>query len=35
MGLFPGSTLRVEEERDWVQSARELLQPMEVGARFF
>jgi ribosomal protein L11 methyltransferase len=33
--LFPGSTLRVEENRDWVQSARDLLQPMEVGARFF
>ena len=33
--LFPGSRLRVEEERDWVQSARDLLQPMEVGARFF
>jgi ribosomal protein L11 methylase PrmA len=27
--------LREEEERDWVQSARDLLQPMEVGARFF
>jgi ribosomal protein L11 methyltransferase len=33
--LFPGSTIRIEEERDWVQSARDLLQPMEVGARFF
>jgi ribosomal protein L11 methyltransferase len=33
--LFPGATLRVEEERDWVASARELLQPMEVGRRFF
>jgi ribosomal protein L11 methyltransferase len=33
--LFPGSTLRVEEDRDWVQSARDLLQPMEVGKRFF
>jgi ribosomal protein L11 methyltransferase len=33
--LFPGATYRVEEQRDWVQSARELLQPMEVGARFF
>jgi len=25
----------VEEPRDWVQSARDLMQPMEVGARFF
>lgn len=33
--LFPGATLRIEEDRDWVQSARDLLQPMEVGARFF
>jgi ribosomal protein L11 methyltransferase len=33
--LFPGATYRVEEERDWVQSARDLLQPMEVGSRFF
>lgn len=35
MQLFPGSTIRIEENRDWVQSARDLLQPMEVGARFF
>src|ERR1041384_7488763 len=35
MHLFPGSTLRKEEDRDWVQSARQLMQPMEVGARFF
>jgi len=33
--LFPGATYRVEEQRDWVQSARDLLQPMEVGSRFF
>jgi len=33
--LFPGAALRIEEERDWVESARGLLQPMEVGARFF
>jgi ribosomal protein L11 methyltransferase len=33
--LFPGARARVEEQRDWVQSARDLLQPMEVGARFF
>jgi ribosomal protein L11 methyltransferase len=24
--LYPGAGLRVEEERDWVQSARDLLQ---------
>lgn len=35
MALYPGSTPRVEEERDWVQEARDLLQPMEVGKRFF
>jgi ribosomal protein L11 methyltransferase len=33
--LYPGAGFRVEEERDWVQSARNLLQPMEVGERFF
>jgi ribosomal protein L11 methyltransferase len=33
--LFPGARARVEEQRDWVQSARELLQPMAVGERFF
>ena len=33
--LFPGAALRMEEDRDWVQSARDLLQPMEVGTRFF
>jgi ribosomal protein L11 methyltransferase len=33
--LFPGARLRIEENRDWVQTARDLLQPMEVGARFF
>jgi ribosomal protein L11 methyltransferase len=33
--MYPGAGLRVEEQRDWVQSARDLLQPMEVGARFF
>jgi ribosomal protein L11 methyltransferase len=33
--LFPGATVRIEEDRDWVQSARDLLQPMEVGTRFF
>ena len=33
--LFPGARQREEEDRDWVQSARDLLQPMEVGRRFF
>ena len=33
--MFPGSSWRTEEERDWVQSARDLLQPMEAGERFF
>jgi ribosomal protein L11 methyltransferase len=33
--MYPGAKLRVEEQRDWVASARELLQPMEVGARFY
>jgi ribosomal protein L11 methyltransferase len=35
MALYPGSAVRDEEERDWVQSARDLLQPMEVGERFY
>jgi ribosomal protein L11 methyltransferase len=33
--MFPGAREREEEQRDWVQEARELLQPMEVGRRFF
>ncbi|MBZ5585257.1 MAG: 50S ribosomal protein L11 methyltransferase [Acidobacteriia bacterium] len=33
--MYPGSAFRVEEQRDWVQSARDLLQPMEVGRRFY
>jgi ribosomal protein L11 methyltransferase len=33
--LYPGSRQRIEEDRDWVQSSRDLLQPMEVGERFF
>jgi ribosomal protein L11 methyltransferase len=33
--LFPGAGFRVEEERDWVEAAREMLQPMKVGRRFF
>lgn len=32
---YPGAKARIEEPRDWVQSARDLLQPMLVGARFF
>ena len=33
--LFPGAGLRIEEETDWVETARDLLQPMKVGRRFF
>jgi ribosomal protein L11 methyltransferase len=33
--LFPGARQREEEVRDWVQSSRDLLQPMKVGRRFF
>jgi ribosomal protein L11 methyltransferase len=32
---YPGAIARREEERDWVQSARELLPPICVGARLF
>ncbi len=32
---YRGASIRDEENRDWVQSARDLLQPMEVGSRFF
>jgi ribosomal protein L11 methyltransferase len=35
LALYPGASLREEEERDWIQSARDLLQPMEVGRHFF
>ena len=35
VGAYPGSRVREEEDRDWVQSARDLLQPMEVGERFY
>ncbi len=35
LALYPGAPVREEEQRDWVQSARDLLQPMEVGRRFF
>jgi ribosomal protein L11 methyltransferase len=32
---YPGARERVEEQRDWVAESREMLQPMEVGRRFF
>jgi ribosomal protein L11 methyltransferase len=32
---YPGAAIREEEDRDWVQASRDLLQPMEVGSRFF
>jgi len=32
---YPGAIARREDERDWVQAARDLLQPIAVGARFF
>jgi ribosomal protein L11 methyltransferase len=32
---YPGAATREEENRDWVEAARDLLQPMEVGERFF
>jgi len=32
---FPGARERQEEDRDWVQSSRDLLQPLAVGRRFF
>lgn len=35
LARYPGSAIRIEEDRDWVQAARDLLQPMEVGQRFF
>jgi ribosomal protein L11 methyltransferase len=35
LGMYPGARLRQEEPRDWVQAARDLLQPMEVGRRFY
>ncbi|MGO9010563.1 MAG: 50S ribosomal protein L11 methyltransferase [Bryobacteraceae bacterium] len=35
LARYPGAAMREEEDRDWVQEARGLLQPMEVGRRFF
>lgn len=32
---YPGAAYRIEESRDWVESARDLLQPAVVGCRFF
>src|ERR1035437_3071440 len=33
--LFPGASLRIEDDRDWVRAARDLLQPMLAGECFF
>jgi len=35
LARFPGTAIRQEEDRDWVQAARDLLPPMEVGDRFY
>src|ERR1035438_10631220 len=35
LNLYPGARQREEETRDWVQSSRDLLQPMAVGRRFY
>ena len=35
LARYPGATIRIEEDRDWVQSARDLMQPIEVGRRFY
>jgi ribosomal protein L11 methyltransferase len=35
LARYPEAIVRAEEERDWVLEARELLQPMTVGERFF
>jgi ribosomal protein L11 methyltransferase len=32
---YPDAAARTEEQRDWVEAARDLLEPMSVGARFF
>jgi ribosomal protein L11 methyltransferase len=32
---YPAARERTEEQRDWVAEARDMLQPMEVGRRFF
>lgn len=35
LARYPGSVARTEEQRDWVQEARDLLHPMLVGRHFF
>lgn len=35
LARYPGAVARTEEQRDWVQESRDLLQPMLVGTRFF
>jgi ribosomal protein L11 methyltransferase len=35
LAKYPGARERVEAQRDWVAEARAMLQPMEVGRRFF
>ena len=32
---YPSATSRTEEQRDWVEEAQDLLQPVSVGTRFF
>jgi ribosomal protein L11 methyltransferase len=32
---YPAAIVRIEEQRDWVQSARDLFEPLAVGERFF
>jgi ribosomal protein L11 methyltransferase len=32
---YPGAIIRAEEDRDWVRTARDLLQPMLIGTRWF
>jgi ribosomal protein L11 methyltransferase len=35
LARYPDAIVRAEEQRDWVQESRDLLQPMAVGERFF
>jgi ribosomal protein L11 methyltransferase len=35
LARYPEAIVRAEPERDWVREARDLLQPMAVGERFF
>jgi ribosomal protein L11 methyltransferase len=32
---YPGAMWREEEDRDWIEASRKLLEPMKVGERFF